>query len=369
MAKRRRLEAPSAEQLSELEKGFARETKGGALGPIPPIAQVAAEAAARAEPVGSEQRAEMALDKADATRYRDALADGLVVQRIPVDTVLMEALPRDRVAVDVEAMEELKNSIRLHGLRMPVDVFELAEKGNNGERYGLISGWRRLMACRALAVETGDPAFDVIPAFVRDMGTGPKAYVAMVEENEVRANLSHYERGRIAVMAAAHGAFGSVEAAVNALYASGSKAKRSKIRSFAELHEELGDMLGFGAHLSERQGLRLVAAMRCGFTGQLREALETGQGDDPASEWALLEPYVALSEGSVTSGKEKRRQTEKAVLPSKQGGGGCKLSNGISLKWDVDGEGYYIRLDGTSVDAEVMEAVIDGVRQVLDPKD
>ncbi|WP_299882856.1 ParB/RepB/Spo0J family partition protein, partial [uncultured Sulfitobacter sp.] len=366
MAKRRRLEAPSAAQLDELEKGFARETKGGALGPIPPIAQVAADAAASGEAVDPAVRAAQAVDRADAERYRDALADGLVVQKIAVGQVLMEAMPRDRVTVDAEAMEELKSSIRLYGLRLPVDLFELAEQGANGERYGLISGWRRLMAFRALAIETGDPTFEVVPAFVRDVGTGPKAYVAMVEENEIRANLSHYERGRIAVMATAHGAFASVEDAVNALYASGSKAKRSKIRSFAALHEELGDMLSFGSHLGERQGLRLVAAMRNGYTGQLREALEVGQGGDPASEWTLLEPTVIVSEEAGKPGKKKRPKTPTAVTQPKQGRGYHQLSNGISLMWDMDRSGYYIRLEGEMVDADVLEAAMDGLKRVLD---
>lgn len=51
----------------------------------------------------------------------------------------------------------------------------------------------------------------------------------MVEENEVRANLSHYERGRIAVLAAEQGHFTHVEEAVARLSGAASKAKRSKI--------------------------------------------------------------------------------------------------------------------------------------------
>lgn len=263
-------------------------------------------------------------------------------------------------------MEELKNSIKLHGLRLPVDLFDLAGEDDSGNRYGLISGWRRLMAFRALAIETGDSTFDAIPAFVRGIGTGPKAYVAMVEENEIRANLSHYERGRIAVMAAAHGAFPSVEEAVNALYESGSKAKRSKIRSFAELHEELGDMLSFGTHLSERQGLRLVAAMRSGYTGQLRDVLEMGQGGDPSAEWALMEPVVALSEKAGAPGRKKRVEKPAQAARGKKGRGHRQLSNGISLTWDVDRAGYFIRLDGAGVDDDLLEAAMRSLEQVLD---
>lgn len=224
MAKRRRLEAPSAETLQDLEEGFARETRGGSLGPIPPIAQVAADAAAQASAEYADARAAAAQDQVDAERYRTALADGLVVERVLLQEIVAEELSRDRIKVDPEAMDELKQSIRLRGLRLPIDLFPL-KNPEPGETYGLISGWRRLMAYRALQAETGDDSFATIPAFVRSIGTGANAYVAMVEENEIRSNLSHYERGRVVVMAVGHGAFETIEEAVNTLYQAGSKAK------------------------------------------------------------------------------------------------------------------------------------------------
>jgi nucleotide-binding universal stress UspA family protein len=111
----------------------------------------------------------------------------------------------------------------------------------------------------------------------------------MVEENEIRSDLSHYERGRVAVMATSQGAFVSVEDAVNELFHAGSKAKRSKIRAFAELHEELGDLLNFAPNLSERQGLRLVGAIRSGMAPDLRRALGAGVAQDAASDDVLTQ--------------------------------------------------------------------------------
>ena len=358
MAKRRRLQAPSAEQLDALEEGFARETRAGALGPIPPIAQVAADAAAQGAVAPAGDRAVVAQDQADALRYREALADGLVVQRVAISDILVDELARDRVEVDPEAMAELKASIALHGLRMPIDLFPLA--GEGGARFGLISGWRRLMAYRALAAEKGGSTFDQIPAFIRDTGTGPKAYVAMVEENEVRANLSHYERGRIAVMAVSHGAFPNVGEAVNALYESGSKAKRSKIRSFAELHEALGDMLSFPTHLSERQGLRLVSALRNGMTNDIRAALAEGQGDSAAAEWAVMEPFVLASEGAAPKGKRaaKKQAVVKAAVPE-------ILANGVALKCEGTPGRFEISIGGDKVDDVAMRALLEVIKAKL----
>ena len=55
-----------------------------------------------------------------------------------------------------------------------------------------------------------------IRAILRDPEEMGGTFVAMVEENEVRANLSHFERGRIAVLSSQEGAFVNPEAPVDA---------------------------------------------------------------------------------------------------------------------------------------------------------
>ena len=60
----------------------------------------------------------------------------------------------------------------------------------------------------------GAERYATIPAFVRAPMQVAAALAAVVEENEVRAPLSAYERGRVAVAARDAGLFASVEAAV-----------------------------------------------------------------------------------------------------------------------------------------------------------
>jgi hypothetical protein len=86
----------------------------------------------------------------------------------------------------------------------------------------------------------------------------------MVEENEIRLGLSHYERARVAALAAARGVFDSEEAALRALFATASRPKRSRIRAFLEIYHALDDTLRFPAHLPERLGLALVELVRAG---------------------------------------------------------------------------------------------------------
>ena len=105
--------------------------------------------------------------------------------------------------------------------------------------YGLISGWRRLEALKALHAETGEPRFATVQALVRRPETAADAYVAMVEENEIRVGLSQYERARVAARATERGVFPSEKAALLALFATASRPKRSRIRAFLELYHAL----------------------------------------------------------------------------------------------------------------------------------
>ncbi|MCD1627378.1 ParB N-terminal domain-containing protein [Seohaeicola saemankumensis] len=367
MAKRKRLEAPSADALKEIEEGFARETSAtGPLGPMPPIAQIASEAAAGSSPLSSDERLRATRDSADAARFRRALEAGLIVQEIRVIDIRAEALSRDRMTVSREEMEELKTSIRAHGLRLPIEVFEEPPTSENGPvGYAVISGWRRLMAYRELMSEGGDE-FLTIKALVRSPASAADAYVAMVEENEIRSDLSHYERGRVAVMATSQGAFVSVEDAVNALFHAGSKAKRSKIRAFAELHEELGDLLNFAPNLSERQGLRLVGAIRSGMAPDLRRTLGAGVAQDAASEWAMVEPVVLQAESLDKPQKSPGRPRIKPPMRSEFGDGYYKLANGITMMRDSDTRGHYIRLEGHAVNIELIDVVMLEIQRLLE---
>ena len=46
---------------------------------------------------------------------------------LPLDAIDPAALIRDRTRSDAAALAELRTSILAHGLRMPIEVFELAE--------------------------------------------------------------------------------------------------------------------------------------------------------------------------------------------------------------------------------------------------
>ena len=67
----------------------------------------------------------------------------------------------------------------------------------------------------------------------------------MIEENEIRLGLSYFERARIVVKLVEQGVFGTGRAALQTLFRSASRAKRSKIGSFLPVVRRLEDVLRF----------------------------------------------------------------------------------------------------------------------------
>ena len=231
----------------------------------PPIAHVAADAA------------EQAAFPEVARALTEAREEGRLIQKLPLGAIETGHLVRDRVAFDEAEMAALRDSLRARGQQVPVEVVAL-----EGGAYGLISGLRRVMALRELG------AAEVL-ALIRRPDTSAEAYLAMVEENEIRAGISFYERARLAAEAATLAIYPSPAAAIAALFGAASPAKRSKIGSFVRVHDELGDVLRFPTAIPERLGLALAAALESGAGVALRDALTAADAADAGAERAALE--------------------------------------------------------------------------------
>ena len=240
MAKRKRLApAQSLERARDLDAA-PLETKsmpGLSAHPAPPIASVAGDASRVA-----------ALEELSEA-LRRARAEGRMITSLPIAQIDEAYLVRDRIAVDDDDMNALRESLKARGQQTPIEVVELAVG-----RFGLISGWRRMQALRAIGVET-------VNAIITAPRDAPEAYVAMIEENEIRVGLSYFERARIVVKSVQTGVFETEKSALQTLFAHASRAKRSKIKSFIPVADILGGALNFPTQMGERMGLQLSKAL------------------------------------------------------------------------------------------------------------
>jgi len=297
MAKRKRLSPAQADYLTA--SPAAKPPLGGpsSVGAAP-IAQVASDASAQA-----------ALQELSGV-LENARAKGLMIEELPLAQIDENHLVRDRIEQDEEELQSLIESIRARGQQTPAEVVPL-EEASGSRTHGLISGWRRLTALRRLYEETSDPRFATIKALVIKPDNAEDAYVAMVEENEIRVNLSHYERARIAVRAYKEGVFTRRKYALQALFGNATRAKRSKIGSFVTLVEALDPVLLYPTAISEKLGLALVRAIEAdeGFADRATQAL---QAADRASPEAELEVLTRLVEG----GTAEKPKLDTAIPPA-----------------------------------------------------
>lgn len=211
-----------------------------------------------------------------------ARQEGRWIEAISIDAIKSDYLVRDRVDTDADEMTALKDSLRANGQQTAIEVVP-----HGPETFGLISGWRRLTALRELYLEGGTGS---ILAIIRHPDDVAASYLAMVEENEIRAGLSFYERGRIVARATDEGAYASDKDALAALFHAAPRAKRSKIGSFVRIVRALDDVLQFPTALSERSGLALAQALGAdaGFTARLRKKLDAAHAQTAGAEQAVI---------------------------------------------------------------------------------
>lgn len=289
MAKRKRLSPAILMQDTGSNAGL--ETHSAR----PPIAHVAGEAAERAA-------------LSEVTRaLTEARQEGRLIQKLPLNAIETGHLLRDRIGFDDEEMASLVSSLSARGQQVPIEVVAL-EAG----RFGLISGLRRVMALRQIGAEE-------VLAILRQPETSKEAYLAMVEENEIRAGISFYERARLASEAAKLGLYDTPKSAIAALFGAASAPKRSKIGSFVRVHDALGDHLRFPTTIPERVGLALAAALeeRVGFVEDLAQALAQAAPANAGEERAVIDRVLMqdTSPKGPLETKSTRKPTPRDIAP------------------------------------------------------
>lgn len=304
MARRKRLTPAQPDYLSgDRAPGSALSGPLGASAPssAAPIAQVAGEASVHA-----------ALEEL-SREVEAARADGRMIEALPLEAVDEGYLVRDRMVQDEEEMAALMDSIRARGQQTAIEVVPLP----GGGRYGLVSGWRRLTALKRLQEEEGGARFASVLARIVSPETAQAAYVAMVEENEIRANLSFYERARIVVQALREGVYPTRRAALQGLFGSTTRSRRSKIGSFMALVEAFDGDLKHPTAISEKLGLALVRELvrDPGFADRVRGLLQRRPERTASEEVQILvstlRPPEAAGEEKADSGAVEPPKAER----------------------------------------------------------
>jgi ParB family chromosome partitioning protein len=256
------------------------------------------------------------------------------------------ALPRDRSLADPDAMAELQHSIAVTGLRQPIEVWQLRSP-RPPFRYGLISGFRRLAACRGLGHSS-------IAAFLRSPSSIAGAMADMVAENEVRSQITPWEKGRFILATVDEGHFDTPDAAVAALYPAQSRQTRARLRNFALVAEVLDRHLSTPERLTIRQMERLAAALRTGWEDLMAATLAPLRSMGLESQWAALQPLLteSLSGEPAPANPRPRRLLH--------------LKQGLTIRREMTRTGWILRFSGPEArNGGLMDDVMDEVERLF----
>jgi ParB family chromosome partitioning protein len=267
------------------------------------------------------------------------------IQHIPTAAIDAHALPRDRSVIDPAALDELAASIRANGLRLPVELH--ATPGG----YGLVSGYRRLMAVRSLEERHGE-AFATIPALVGPAESQIDGFARVVEENDIRQGLTPWDRGRTLVVAREMG-LDTLDAALAKLYPAAPRRKRARLRVLAEVVDAMDGWLETPEDWSENRLLRLGSVLRSGWDKLLYAALDDAA---PGAEWEALLPLIEEAEALPV---EKRNTPDRprrlAFIP-----------RGLTIRREKTKTGFVLHITGRRATDAVVGEVMEEIERMFE---
>lgn len=266
------------------------------------------------------------------------------VHLLPLAAIDEDAVPRDRSVIDAAKLAELQRSIAASGLRQPVEVFATRSG------YGLISGFRRLMAYRALE-ELHGHRYGRIPAFLRPAEDVAQAFARVIEENDIRAGLSAWERGRTLVVAGEAG-FDTLDAALAGLYPHADRRKRARLRQLAEVVEAFDGAFEAPELWSENRLLRLSSVLRLGWDEIVREALAHAA---PGAEWEAIAPVVAEAEALPAPERATPNRPRRLV----------RLPRGLTIRRERNAAGYVLHITGRGATDALVGEVLDEIERMF----
>jgi ParB family transcriptional regulator, chromosome partitioning protein len=281
------------------------------------------------------------------------MTDPLAPILVPLSQIDEAALPRDRSGLDAEPLDELIASLVINGLRQPIEIWRFSEP-RPPHTFGLISGFRRLAAFRSLLTTYEDKTrWQAIPAFIRTPATYAEAFAAMVEENEVRADLSPFEKGKLLVTAVRCEIFPSVEAAVDSMYAGKPRYQRARLRTLARFAEEMDGLLTAPEKLTQAQAFRVAAAFDAGFGEVIDTALNESSLKDPATQWEILKPILAEAEDCARANKPH--------VPGRRPRRVARIRGSLTVRRERTRDGWCLHFTGREATGGMLDDVLENI--------
>ena len=260
------------------------------------------------------------------------------IHHIPLAAISAHAFLRDRTAPDPAAQADLLHSILADGLRQPIELVELSEPFD-GCTHALVSGMRRLTALREIARMNGTANTATAPATLRAPTTMAEILRDIASENEQRAQVSMFEKGRFLNAAVDQGHLPNLDAAIAQLFPGQNRNKTFRLRSAAEVAQALDGQLSTPEALSQAQIEALATALRRGMAEIIDEVLKLHRFQPLALQMQALKPLLSEAFTLTDTDLETTRRTG---YPRRL----LRLPQGLTIRREQTAKGWLLHFSG-----------------------
>lgn len=132
--------------------------------------------------------------------------------------------------------------------------------------------------------------------------------------------------------------------------------KRSRLRALAHLVDELDGHLTDPRRLSQRQCLRLAAALSAGFGNLIRTALEESASTEPEAQWALILPILAEAERQPADAPVPHPPRPRRLLRPRAG---------LTIRREMTREGWCLHFSGRAATSALLDEVFDEIERLF----
>ena len=176
----------------------------------------------------------------------------------------------------------------------------------------------------------------------------------MVEENEVRSNLSAWERSAIALRAIGTEDIDTIDKAIETLFPNADRFKKRRVRLIAEVVEELDGILIDPEGHTENALTRLAALIRSEWTPLIIDTLEQSSAKDHRAQWKALKTlileYEGLSAEARSTPNSPRRQVD------------FKLGDRtLNMRREKTKFGYSLHISGPGASDRIVEEILEQI--------
>ena len=183
----------------------------------------------------------------------------------------------------------------------------------------------------------------------------------MVTENEIRTQITPWEKADLILQSVVMGIFDTPDAAIAKLFPEASATARSRLRAIASVVEALSEVITDGPSYSLRQLLRIASALRADFGALIETALRESPDKSADVQRDLMDNILTEAELSLANPRHfdpaPPRRAKRLSSPR----------DGLTIRREWLPNGWRLVFTGPEAKGMMIESVMGEIERMYGP--